>query len=381
MVNGITIQSRRKLSGFDLKTKKKLYKYSLNKFHSTGGLRNSVSLGSNTTRLASPGVNINISISKVDRIKSNSNKTYINYNRNNNIFNNNIMINYLKNNKIININKSNNNHSIKNESNFFHFNNEYQKDLIKRRNKVNIFEEHSKLLINSRKLLNLKKNKEDISNQNTFDKDTKIEKTTSFNCNNINLKNSRSHNKQKDLLNKIRINSLNENVNTITHENLFKNKEKKNKTLINFNYKNNKNKEKEKDTKFIRCKKEILENMTKSLGIEQILKKKENENKIIIKSNIKAKWHLETENIVEKNNEKEKNKTEMNKAKDIDNQKNENNKKTQDIYQKETKIKIKKKSNKKCLEKKIVEENKEILIKNKKNDINQSERIEKKRNY
>ena len=71
----------------------------------------------------------------------------------------------------------------------------------------------------------------------------------------------------------------------------------------------------------------------------------------------------------------------MNKAKDIDNQKNENNKKTQDIYQKETKIKIKEKSNKKCLEKKIVEENKEILIKNKKNDINQSERIEKKRNY
>ena len=61
-------------------------------------------------------------------------------------------------------------------------------------------------------------------------------------------------------MNKIRINSLNENVNTITHE---------------------KNKEKEKDTKFIRCKKEILENMTKSLGIEQILKKKKMKIKLL----------------------------------------------------------------------------------------------------
>ena len=65
------------------------------------------------------------------------------------MFNGNIIINYLKNgNNIKNINNSNNKH-IKNESNYLYFNNEYSKDLLIKRNRVNIFEEHSKL-INSR---------------------------------------------------------------------------------------------------------------------------------------------------------------------------------------------------------------------------------------
>ena len=195
-----------------------------------------------------------------NRIKSNSNKLYINC-RNNRMLNNNIMINYLKNNKLNtnlnNINKSNNNHSIKNESNYFHFNNDYSKDLINRRNRVNIFEENSKL-INSRKLLNIGKNKEESSKQNTFDRDTNIEKTV----NNNNAKNSRSHNKKKDLLNKIRIYSLNEK--TITYEKLFKKREEKknNKTLINFNYKKIRNK----DTKYIKYKKEIFEKVAKNIS-------------------------------------------------------------------------------------------------------------------
>ena len=168
--------------------------------------------------------------------------------------NNNILINYLKNNKINNNlnnnNKINNNNLIKNESNFFHFNNEFHKDITKRRNRVNIFEEHSKQ-INSRKYLNLKKTKEESSNQNTFDKHTKIEKAMSFNSNNININNSRSHIKKKDLLNKIRIYSLNENMSTITYENLLD----KNKTLINF--------KKNRDTKYVRYKKEILKKYLK----------------------------------------------------------------------------------------------------------------------
>ena len=78
------------------------------------------------------------------------------------------MINYLKNNKINNIlnniNKSNN-YSIKNDSNIFNFNIDFSRD--NRRNRVNIFEEHSKL-INSRHLLNIKKNKDGPSSQNSL---------------------------------------------------------------------------------------------------------------------------------------------------------------------------------------------------------------------
>ena len=74
------------------------------------------------------------------------------------MFNSNIMINYLKNgNNIKNINNSNNKH-IKNESNYLYFNNDYSKELLYKRNRVNMFEEQSKL-INSKKLLNTKKTK------------------------------------------------------------------------------------------------------------------------------------------------------------------------------------------------------------------------------
>ena len=249
------------------------------------------------------------------------------------MFNNNIMINYIKNNKLINninnINKSNNNHSIKNESNFFHFKYDYSKEAINRRNRVNIFEEHSKL-INSKRLLNIKKTKEETSKQNTFDKDTILEKAMSFNYkninNNINIKNSRSHNKSKDLLNKIKIYSLNENVKTITYENLFKKKEEKNQTSINFNLKKKNNI----DTKYIKCKKEIFEKVSKNIS-EKLGKKYENlkmkrlklnENKnSILNVNIKAKSQLETENIID-SKIKEKNKTEINKIENSNNKEN-----------------------------------------------------------
>ena len=277
------------------------------------------------------------------------------------MMNNNNMINYLKNNKInnnLNNNKINNN-LIKNESNFFHFNNEFCKDLTKRRNRVNIFEEHSKL-INSRKFFNIKKNKEESSKQNTFDKDTKLEKAKSFNCNNININNSRSHIKKKDLLNKIRIFSLNENMSTITYENLLD----KNKTLINF--------KKNRDTKFVRCKKEIFEKISKNIGnMEGFLKKKEihldmkdakrNENKNNIKINLKAKSSLETENIIEKNEKKEnekgkdKNKTEINK--DIESYKEDKDENTNiNETKNEINMKIKLEKEENCKkEKKILE--------------------------
>ena len=243
------------------------------------------------------------------------------------------MINYIKNNKLINnlnnINKSNNNHSIKNESNFFHFNCDYSKEAINRRNRVNIFEEHSKL-INSKRLLNIKKTKEETSKQNTFDKDTILEKAMSFNYkninNNINVKNSRSHNKSKDLLNKIKIYSLNEKFKTIKNENLFKKKEEKNKTSINFNLIKKNNKE----TKYIKCKKEIFERVSKNIS-EKLGKKYENlkmkklklnENKnSILNVNIKAKYQLETENITD-SKIKEKNKTEINKIENSNNKEN-----------------------------------------------------------
>ncbi len=319
--------------------------------------------------------------------------------------NNNILINYLKNNKINNNlnnnNKINNNNLIKNESNFFHFNNEFHKDITKRRNRVNIFEEHSKQ-INSRKFLNLKKTKEESSNQNTFDKHTKIEKAMSFNSNNININNSRSHIKKKDLLNKIRIYSLNENMSTITYENLLD----KNKTLINF--------KKNRDTKYVRYKKEIFEKISKNIGnIEGLMKKKQihldikegkkNENKNNLKISLKAKSTLETENIMEKKeNEKgklKKNKTEINKdiesnKKEIDikiiEKKNHNNTKTKfegkeekdkkeikliEVNKKPIKInKISEKNNEKTKIKEINKEmknNNKIKIEEKENIINQ----------
>ena len=285
------------------------------------------------------------------------------------------MINYLKNNKInnnrnkINDNNNNNkNNSVKNESYFFHFNNELSKDLIKKRNRVKIFEEHSKLVINSRKLLNLKKGKGDISNQSSFDQDTKFEKIMNFNnnTNNINLKNSRSHNKRKELLNKVRVFSLNENMNTITYEKFYGNKENKNKTLIDFNHKNFKENKNEKDAKYVRCKKEIFEKMAKNIGIEQILRKncgikmKRNKNKINIKINIKAKSQLDTENIAEKNEEKERNKTEMNVNKE--GRENEENKKNE----------ILEKTNHKSIEK----DKKEKALENKNNDHSENDKKE-----
>ncbi len=75
VINGFLLQSRRQLSGFDLNTKDKYFKYSLNKFQSIGGLRNSISFGSNTTNMALPGVNINVSISKIDN-SSQKNKMF-----------------------------------------------------------------------------------------------------------------------------------------------------------------------------------------------------------------------------------------------------------------------------------------------------------------
>ena len=199
------------------------------------------------------------------------------------------MINYLKNNKINNIlnniNKSNN-YSIKNDSNIFNFNIDFSRD--NRRNRVNIFEEHSKL-INSRHLLNIKKNKDGPSSQNSFDKDIKKENYISFNSNNNNIKNSRSHNKKKDLLYKIKMHSLNENTKTITYESILKKKEDKSKTLINFNFKKISNK----DGKYIKYKKDIFEKVSKKIikkneiNIEdKKLKIKENKNNI--KENFKS---------------------------------------------------------------------------------------------
>lgn len=62
--NDVSIQSRRKLSEFGIIMKDN--KFSLNKFQSTGGVRNSISFGYNTTNMASPGVNPNLSITKAE---------------------------------------------------------------------------------------------------------------------------------------------------------------------------------------------------------------------------------------------------------------------------------------------------------------------------
>ena len=73
------------------------------------------------------------------------------------------MINYISNNINNNINKTNSNNTLsnKNETNYFYYHNDNYKEALNQRNRVNIFEEHSKL-INSKKTLNIKKTKEEI---------------------------------------------------------------------------------------------------------------------------------------------------------------------------------------------------------------------------
>ena len=260
-----------------------------------------------------------------NRIKSFSNKTYVNC-RNNSIFNTNIMINYISNNINNNINKTNSNNTLsnKNETNYFYYHNDNYKEALNQRNRVNIFEEHSKL-INSKKTLNIKKTKEEISNQYTFDKDSKIEKTLSYNYyvkNLLNKKNNKTHNKKRDLINKIKKYSLNINMKSITNENGLNKKIEKNKTSKNFLKKNNKKANKEKDSKYIKYKKEIFDKIAKNMmaGVMEksgkktemnidIRKVKSDENKKNAKKNIKIKSTLENENIIDKINEKIKKKS------------------------------------------------------------------------
>ena len=306
------------------------------------------------------------------------------------MLNNNLMLNYLKNNKINNnlnnINKSNNN-SIKNDTNYFHFKNEYSKDFINRRNRVNIFEENSKL-IKTRKILNLKNSKEETSKQRIFCKDKKLEKAMSFNYNHINeinIKNSRSHNKKKDILNKIRLYSLNDNMKTITYENIFKKREEKNKTFINFKIKS-------KNTKYLAYKKEIFDKVSNNLDVDG--KGKKNESIIEIKNikkgenknynisiNKKSKSQLETENNYEKIGEKDKNQTEIYKSDDHKNEKKiENNKimKLENKNKKEMKDRQIEEKIKVNQSKEIANEKNKIeekIIKNNENKINEKEDI------
>ena len=95
------------------------------------------------------------------------------------------------------------------------------------RNKLKIYGEHSKY-INSLKFLgnrNLKNIKyEDSSRENTIEKTSKYGKTLSFNNNssllnyNIQNKNHRSSLKKKEIMNKLIINSINENVRTVSND-------------------------------------------------------------------------------------------------------------------------------------------------------------------
>ena len=241
------------------------------------------------------------------------------------------MINYISNNinNHINHTHSNNTLSNKNETNYLHYHNDNCKDISKQINRVNIYEEHTKL-INSRQKLNIKRSKEDISNQNNFDKDSRIEKTLSYQYNVkniINRKSTKSHNKKKDLISKIKKYSLNINLKSITNDNGLMKKNEKNKTLKHFLNKNSIkiNKEKDKDSKYIKFKKEIFDKVSKDMigGLEKsgknelnldTRKLKSNENKKNIKRNIKVKsTTLETQNIIYKIKEKikEKNQTEI----------------------------------------------------------------------
>ena len=76
------MEPRRKMSGIDLNQKNNLVKYPLNKIQPMGGLRNSVSFGSNTANIASPGVNMNLSISKVVNSCKNNNNSLSNNDKN-----------------------------------------------------------------------------------------------------------------------------------------------------------------------------------------------------------------------------------------------------------------------------------------------------------
>ena len=202
------------------------------------------------------------------------------------------------------------------------------------------------------------------------------------NTNIINLKNSRSHNKSKDLLNKVRVFSLNENTNTITYEKFYGNKENKNKTLIDFIHKNFKENKNEKDTKYARCKKEIFEKMAKNIGIDQILRKnggiKMKRNKNNIKINIKAKSQLDTENIIEKNEEKERNKTEMNVNKE--DRENEENKK-KEILEKTSNKSIEKDKKEKALENININKNNDHSDKDKKEKAQENININKNNDH
>ncbi len=235
------------------------------------------------------------------------------------------MIKYISNN-INNVYKTNSNNTLsnKNETNYFYYHNDNYKEALNQRNRVNMYEEQSKL-INSKKTLNIKKSKEEISNQNIFDKDSKIEKTLSYNyCvkNIFNKRNYKSHNKKRDLINKIKKYSLNINMKSITNENGLNKKNEKNKTSKNFLKKNSKKINKEKESKYIKYKKEIFDKIAKNMmagGVEKsgkktevnidIRKVKSNENKKNAKKNIKIKSTLENENIVDKIIEKIKKKS------------------------------------------------------------------------
>jgi len=235
------------------------------------------------------------------------------------------MIKYISNN-INNVYKTNSNNTLsnKNETNYFYYHNDNYKEALNQRNRVNMYEEQSKL-INSKKTLNIKKSKEEISNQNIFDKDSKIEKTLSYNyCvkNIFNKRNYKSHNKKRDLINKIKKYSLNINMKSITNENGLNKKNEKNKTSKNLLKKNSKKINKEKESKYIKYKKEIFDKIAKNMmagGVEKsgkktevnidIRKVKSNENKKNAKKNIKIKSTLENENIVDKIIEKIKKKS------------------------------------------------------------------------
>ena len=235
------------------------------------------------------------------------------------------MINYISNN-INNIYKTNSNNTLFNkyETNHFFYHNDNYKEALNQRNRVNIYEEHSKL-INSKKTLNIKKSKEEISTQNTFDKDSKIEKTLSYNYyikNIFNKKSIKNHIKKRDLINRIKKYSLNINMKSITNENGLNKKNEKNKKSKNFLKKNNKKQNKEKDSKYIKYKKEIFDKIAKNMvaACEEksgkknevnfdIRKIKSDENKKNTKKNIKVKSTLETENLIDKINEKIKKKT------------------------------------------------------------------------
>ena len=167
------------------------------------------------------------------------------------------MIKYISNN-INNVYKTNSNNTLsnKNETNYFYYHNDNYKEALNQRNRVNMYEEQSKL-INSKKTLNIKKSKEEISNQNIFDKDSKIEKTLSYNyCvkNIFNKRNYKSHNKKRDLINKIKKYSLNINMKSITNENGLNKKNEKNKT----SKKNSKKINKEKNQSISNTKKKYL---------------------------------------------------------------------------------------------------------------------------